>query len=366
VGASDLPGKPDDLESPGVRRAAADQNGPSDRVRADVRTGLQQRLKQFRDGHPSSPNHEDGSPKPPIANLSEFESASAGDEPAGGDELESSPVDETTDRVGQPHHADGAARRGEGEPESPGDGSEGWLAALPRLQELWERHIDNWPDKQRSPVDRSEDEPGSWRGDAGHYLNYEENLVTEHALDRVSKAEPEVTRTMKAVEADVPGARLVGLQYCLKGEDRLKEKVAASLAIKPERAVGKETDATPDALRYTYQFSNNSYVDGYRITCGQLQERGCRMLFSRNSWESHDYKGVNTRWRTAEGQLFEVQFHTAESFEAKQLTHSAYERLRNPLTGKREMSELREFQRLVADRVPVPDRASEIRDLRKG
>ena len=31
---------------------------------------------------------------------------------------------------------------------------------------------------------------------------------------------------MQAIEAEVPNARLVGLQYCLKGEDRFKEKVA--------------------------------------------------------------------------------------------------------------------------------------------
>ena len=44
-----------------------------------------------------------------------------------------------------------------------------------------------------------------------------------------------------------------------------------------------------------------------------------------------EYKGINTRWVTQEGQRFEVQFHTSESFHAKQnVTHDAYERLRNP------------------------------------
>jgi hypothetical protein len=83
----------------------------------------------------------------------------------------------------------------------------------------------------------------------------------------------------------------------------------------------------------------------------------------RNSWESSQYKGINTQWRTAEGQKFEVQFHTAESFEAKQLTHGAYERLRNTLTDKREMRELRAFQRQVAGRIPVPDLVGGIIDF---
>ena len=51
-------------------------------------------------------------------------------------------------------------------------------------------------------------------------------MLTEHELDRVRQAEPEISKTMQAIEAEVPNARLVGLQYCLKGEDRFKEKVA--------------------------------------------------------------------------------------------------------------------------------------------
>ena len=58
------------------------------------------------------------------------------------------------------------------------------------------------------------------------------------------------------------------------------------------------------------------------------------MIYSKNHWrDDPEYKGINTRWVTPEGQRYEVQFHTAESFHAKQqVTHEAYERLRNPLT----------------------------------
>ena len=41
------------------------------------------------------------------------------------------------------------------------------------------------------------------------------------------------------------------------------------------------------------------------------------------------YKGINSQWIEPDtGQRFEVQFHTGISFEAKQLTHTAYEQLR--------------------------------------
>ena len=54
------------------------------------------------------------------------------------------------------------------------------------------------------------------------------------------------------------------------------------------------------------------------------------------------------------GQRFEVQFHTRISFEAKQLTHDAYERLRTQKADKFEELVLEAFQKKVTAEVPVP------------
>jgi hypothetical protein len=57
------------------------------------------------------------------------------------------------------------------------------------------------------------------------------------------------------------------------------------------------------------------------------------MYRSTNHWADPEYKGINTRWITQQGQRFEVQFHTPESFHAKEiLTHKAYERIRDTTT----------------------------------
>ena len=90
------------------------------------------------------------------------------------------------------------------------------------------------------------------------------------------------------------------------------------------------------------------------------------MYQSRNSWDDAEYKGINTRWVTQGGQRFEVQFHTPESFNAKQyVTHDAYERIRNPLTSDAERGELEAFQREVSSYVQVPDRAADVPDFKK-
>ncbi len=73
-----------------------------------------------------------------------------------------------------------------------------------------------------------------------------------------------------------------------------------------------------------------------------------------------------TRWVTGQGQRFEVQVHTAESFHAKQhVTHDAYERIRNPLTRDEGGRELEAFQREVSSRIQVPDGAADIPDFKK-
>jgi hypothetical protein len=358
-GAADLtgrrdypePSQPSDQSAPppGTGRSAADQHTGRDDLdrQPDQAVGhspgrLRQRLDNLPDGHPSSPRNEDGSWRSPAVNLKDLEL----------------PIEDT------PSEAE-TSPDSEDQAQAPDTASNTWRDGLPALQAAWDRHLERWPETDRPPVDRSGDEPGSWRGDGGQYLNTEENIVTEHALDRVSKTEDSVTASVKDVEATVPGAALVGLEYSLKGEDRFKEKVSYEARAKPEKSIDQITNDLPDAIRYTYQFDASSYTDGYSKTCDKLQQHGYVMEFSRNSWENPQYRGVNTRWREPAGQLFEVQFHTPESFNAKQLTHLAYERIRNPGTSDLERDDLHEFQEKASTIVPLPEGALSIPDYRK-
>ncbi len=64
-----------------------------------------------------------------------------------------------------------------------------------------------------------------------------------------------------------------------------------------------------------------------------------------------------------------MQFHTKASLEAKELTHAAYERIRNiaepsPETD-REAAELGEFQGKINAKVPIPPDVSVIEDYRR-
>ena len=159
-----------------------------------------------------------------------------------------------------------------------------------------------------------------------------------------------------------PSRHLIGFEHRLKGRDRIKEKVSVNINdfdISPEEAVS----LVPDTVRYTFQYTEASYPRGVREDITRLQERGFELDKLKNSWCGDQYKGINSQWTdSATGQRFEVQFHTRISFEAKQLTHPAYERLRTRQPDKFEQMVLEAFQKKVSADVPVPPGAPDIPD----
>jgi hypothetical protein len=117
-----------------------------------------------------------------------------------------------------------------------------------------------------------------------------------------------------------------------------------------------------DAIRYTFEYPEDGYASGVYADCDRIASEGFELVERRNSWTKEEYKGINSRWRAPESlQLFEVQFHTQASFEAKQTTHGAYERLRSGVPPE-EQKRLDQFQRDVAARVPIPPGAADLPD----
>jgi hypothetical protein len=118
-----------------------------------------------------------------------------------------------------------------------------------------------------------------------------------------------------------------------------------------------------DAIRYTFQYRETHYTQGVWSDIGRLRDEGFKLDRLRNSWFDEQYKGINSQWIEPDtGQRFEVQFHTRISYEAKQLTHKAYERLRAKQADAFEELVLEAFQKKVAGEVPVPPGATDIPD----
>ena len=130
---------------------------------------------------------------------------------------------------------------------------------------------------------------------------------------------------------DTYGGWLEGFEHRLKGEDRLKEKIAERLEGEPDKSSTEILRKIPDTMRYTFCFQPENYTRGYYDIKDRFENLGYEMYYSKNWWTNPEYKGINTRWATPEGQRFEVQFHAPDSFHAKEyVTHLAYERIRDP------------------------------------
>lgn len=185
----------------------------------------------------------------------------------------------------------------------------------------------------------------------------------DQAYERVREIESGiVTPAMKRIEAENPERRLAGLEHSLKGKDRLTQKINEAV---DERGhtVEQAFVMVKDTIRYTFCYPEDRYAQGVHADCGRIESAGFERVDRRNLWAGEEYKGVNSRWRVPEsGHLFEVQFHTQASLDAKEETHGAYEQIRSLADDDAEVSRLHAYQREVTAKVPTPPDAPGIPD----
>ena len=278
-----MPGPQDHLAEqgrvPDVSRPRETDHPYEARVRPD---DLQARLERLPANHPSSPFRDDGTRKPPPPDLSEYELPLPDD------------------------------------PDSPTD---------PELPAA---------DQARTNPD------GSWDWKASH-LSPEQNRAADRGLARCREAEGRdaegnygdhgLTPAMRRIEAQLDHGQLVPdtEQFALKGPDRYKEKLATLTERFPGTDPSELAASIPDAIRYTIIFDFDYYTEGVDAGHARLIEAGYDRVETRPSWGSDEYKGVNSQWREpSTGVRFEVQFHTQESWQAKQQTHEAYKKIKDP------------------------------------
>jgi len=102
---------------------------------------------------------------------------------------------------------------------------DGWARALPGLHAAWEQLVEKYPGRARAAPRTQPD--GSWVADGNRRLNPEQNSEACKACKDVSdEGKQVILPAMQRIEAANPDRKLAGLEHMLKGEDRLKEKIA--------------------------------------------------------------------------------------------------------------------------------------------
>ena len=256
-------------------------------------------------------------------------------------------------------------RKGQAAEGPDGEGAEArdtWAEALPGLRAAWEKHEQKHPQRTRPTPSSQAD--GGWLADGGRRLSPEHNAEAAKACEDIRAEGKEVILpAMERVEAADPDRRLAGLEHMLKGEDRLKEKIADERTAKPGLTITKALDTVVDSVRFTFTYRPQRYAEGIPADVERLKSEGFELVKLKNLWTDNQYKGVNSQWRRPEtGLRFEVQFHTPESLAAKELTHKAYERIRSPASPE-ERREMKAYQRQVNELLVTPPRTAEIKDF---
>ena len=172
---------------------------------------------------------------------------------------------------------------------------------------------------------------------------------------RAGEAEPYVTAVLKSLESDK--AHLVGLDYRLKTVESLRRKI---LSDSHDMEVSLEEAAANinDSLRYTIVADDAEYADITKKTLDTLSAMGMTVFKFKNYWadDSRSYQGINVNLKTPEGVVFELQFHTPDSYDTKEdKTHTYYEIQRDENTTAEEKAEATRIMDELFALVPVPE-----------
>lgn len=172
------------------------------------------------------------------------------------------------------------------------------------------------------------------------------------ALDR----EPEITTQVKDIARKI-GMDMEGLEYRIKGRESYLRK------IENKYSPDGNTYEVKDILRYTYTAAPENLVECMQKAIEAYRNMGYNTIEVKNYWlnKRNPYNGVNTTVKAPNGQKFEIQYHTPESYRIKDTMHGLYEKWRVLDPTIKEAIELRKQMHQMSYSMEVPRNISEVK-----
>ncbi|KKY04827.1 hypothetical protein RM66_24320 [Xanthomonas phaseoli pv. phaseoli] len=182
-------------------------------------------------------------------------------------------------------------------------------------------------------------------------------------LRRARQMEPQVTDMLQRIAAR-HGGQLAGTQHQLKSYGSLQEKLTQRMALK-KQTLQEAAAGVNDALRYSVVLEPQDFTAGLRATLAALDDQGHARVKLTNQFTDYPpvFKAINVTLRSPEGALWEIQFHTPETFALKERFHDLYKRAHALALGGASRAEQRILQATALDafqRVASPPGCEEI------
>jgi hypothetical protein len=127
-----------------------------------------------------------------------------------------------------------------------------WAEAAPELQASWRMLKERYGYEER-PEPTPQADGGSWRGKGGRTLDAVRNAEIDVGYARIREVgENVIVPAILRVAAEDPTRALAGFDRRIKGEDRLKEKVADEMRSTPGITSAQALGAIADVVRFTF------------------------------------------------------------------------------------------------------------------
>ncbi|WP_372191393.1 XopAD/skwp family type III secretion system effector [Xanthomonas axonopodis pv. desmodiigangetici] len=190
-------------------------------------------------------------------------------------------------------------------------------------------------------------------------------LKAQALLRRARQMEPQVTDMLQNIAAR-HGGQLAGTQHQLKSLSSLKQKLTQRMALK-KQTLEEAAAGVNDALRYSVVLEPQGFTAGLRAVLAALDDQGHARVKLTNQFTVYPpvFKAINVTLRSPAGALWEIQFHTPETFALKERFHDLYKHAHALALGGASRSEQRKLQAPALEafkRVASPPGCEEIDD----
>lgn len=177
-------------------------------------------------------------------------------------------------------------------------------------------------------------------------------------INKLAKSkEPKITNDVReAVESS--GAKMYGIEHKLKTKESIKRKIDTD---SEEKMISlyEAASSIKDAVRYTSLADDNNFTKSYNSVKKSLEDKGYKETRCKNYFDLYrqgkvKHKSVQSVFQDPDGYLFEIQFHTPSSQDAKNKKIPIYEERRKPGLSKEQQMRLEAQMDALAKQVSTP------------
>ena len=159
--------------------------------------------------------------------------------------------------------------------------------------------------------------------------NYGVDECVDYLVEGATKHQYDVINDLKRILPD--GCHFEGLDNSIKNRGRIRDKLLDDARKKYDNDFIMAANHLYDSLRYTIIMPFENHFDYLDIFLNDLIDMGYTLYRVKNRWNDDFCKGVQIIAKDPSGYAFEIQVHTQENYDIKEIySREPYNLSRNP------------------------------------